>query len=110
MFCPQCGNEVGDEQAFCQHCGARLVQEAGTAEIAPQEPEAGGREKTAWEDREAKGFFAGLFRTLNDTLLHPTAFFKKMPVTGGLTDPLLYALIVGMVGAHVLLFLANIVA
>ena len=98
MFCPQCGNEVGEEQAFCQHCGARLVQETGLAETTVSAHETGGRERTAWEDRETKGFFTGLVRTMNDVLLHPADFFKKMPVTGGLTDPLLYALIIGMVG------------
>jgi hypothetical protein len=49
------------------------------------------------------GFFNGLFKTVNQVLFSPSAFFKKMPVTGGLTDPLLYAMIVGTVG---LLFLS----
>jgi hypothetical protein len=56
------------------------------------------RSKTPWENREEIGFFPGLFRTMKDTLFTPSEFFKKMPVSGGLTDPLLYALIVGMVG------------
>jgi hypothetical protein len=74
---------------FCQHCGARLAEAA---------PISGGREKTHWEDRESRGFLRGLFTTLNDVLFRPSVFFKKMPVTGGLTDPLLYALIIGMAG------------
>ncbi len=101
MFCPRCGNEVADDQNFCHHCGARLAQErAGTAESVPPEAEVSeaGREKTPWEDRGAKGFFSGLFTTLNQVLFSPSAFFRKMPVTGGLTDPLLFALIVGMTG------------
>ena len=49
------------------------------------------------------GFFNGLFKTVNEVLFRPSAFFKKMPVAGGLTDPLLYAMIVGTVG---LLFLS----
>jgi hypothetical protein len=89
MFCPHCGNEVGEGQAFCQHCGLRLGEPA---------PVLGGREKTPWENRETHGFFGGLFKTLKLVLFNPTEFFRKMPVTGGLTDPLLYALIVGMVG------------
>ena len=96
MFCPQCGKEVGDDQLFCQHCGAKLRGEEAPADEAVQQP--AGREKTAWEDRETRGFFGGLFSTMNDSLFRPSEFFKKMPVTGGLTDPLLYALIVGMVG------------
>jgi hypothetical protein len=103
MFCPQCGNEVADDQKFCHHCGAKLSQETEkAAESAPPAESApavsGEEEKTPWEDREERGFFSGLFTTLNEVLFHPAAFYKKMPVTGGLADPLLFALIVGMVG------------
>lgn len=99
MFCPHCGKEVADDQLFCHHCGLRLREENATApleEVAASP--APGRERTAWEDREALGFFKGLFGTLNEALFRPTEFFRKMPVSGGLTDPLLYGLILGMVG------------
>jgi hypothetical protein len=98
MFCPHCGKEVADGQIFCQHCGARLSEEAASQPALERAPLGGVREKTPWEDREARGFFSGLFKTLNETLFRPSEFFKKMSVTGGLTDPLLYALIIGMVG------------
>ncbi len=98
MFCPHCGKEVADGQIFCQYCGARLSEETAPELAVETALLGGGREKTPWEDREARGFFGGLFKTLNETLFHPSEFFKKMSVTGGLTDPLLYALIVGMVG------------
>jgi hypothetical protein len=90
MFCPHCGNELAEIQAFCHHCGARLA-EPGPAVFS-------GRNKTPWEDRESVGFFTGLSRTVKETLFSPSDFFKRMPVTGGLTDPLVYALIVGMTG------------
>lgn len=96
MFCPHCGKEVAEDQVFCQHCGARLREEAVPAAEAARTP--GARHRTAWEDRESLGFFGGLFKTLNDALFRPSEFFGKMSVTGGLTDPLLYGLIVGMVG------------
>ncbi len=89
MFCPHCGKEIAEGQIFCQHCGARLVEPAS---IAP------GREKTPWEDRENKGYFTGFFTTLKNAAFHPSEFFRRMQVTGGLTDPLLYALIIGMAG------------
>lgn len=98
MFCPHCGKEAADGQLFCKHCGARLSEEAAPEPAQERAVVAGGREKTPWEDREALGFFGGLFKTLNGALFRPSEFFKKMSVSGGLTDPLLFALIIGMVG------------
>jgi len=92
MFCPHCGNEIGEGHAFCQHCGMKLEQTG-----IPPSP-TGGRERTPWEDREKEGFFGGLFKTLHQVLFKPGQFFKRMPVTGGLSSPLLFALITGMVG------------
>lgn len=98
MFCPHCGKETSEGQLFCQYCGAHL--ESGTD--TPTSAERRGR--TSWEDRENTGFLNGLFRTIKDVLFSPTIFFGKMPVTGGMTDPLLYGLIVGMVGLSCLYF------
>ena len=95
MFCQHCGKEIVEGQIFCQHCGTRLVAENSSLGVSPPD---GGRYKTPWEDRETNGFFSGLFRTVQDVLFSPSAFFKKMPVTGGLTDPLLFAMIIGTVG------------
>jgi uncharacterized Zn finger protein (UPF0148 family) len=72
MFCPQCGQELSDGQIFCQHCGARLVEEAAQTSGAIAGAESGGREKTPWEDREARGFFGGLFKTMNEVLFRPS--------------------------------------
>jgi hypothetical protein len=93
MFCPHCGKEVAESQAFCQHCGSSLAES-----VPALAPAAGGRTKTPWEDRENTGFFWGLFLTLKNCLFNPSESFRRMPVAGGLTDPLLYALIVGMIG------------
>ena len=92
MFCPHCGNGIAEGQIFCQQCGFRLVAEGGTGSPG------GGRCKTPWEDRAANGYFSGIFSTAKNALLSPSDFFKKMAVTGGLTDPLLFAMIIGMVG------------
>lgn len=92
MYCPQCGKEIAEGQVFCQYCGSRLAAEPGMS--LPSS----GRTKTAWENREETGFFHGLLSTLKDALFIPSEFFKKMPVSGGLTDPLLFALIIGMAG------------
>jgi hypothetical protein len=93
MFCPHCGKEITDDQAFCQHCGVGLRKSG--SESAPVES---GRIKTPWENREESGFFNGLLLTLSRVLFTPSNFFRKMPVTGGLSSPLQYALIVGIVG------------
>jgi hypothetical protein len=88
MFCPHCGKEIADTKEFCQYCGAR---------VEVSSPGAGGREKVPWEDRGTQGAVGGMIKTLKETLFNPSGFFKKMAVTGGLADPILYALIVGMV-------------
>jgi len=36
--------------------------------------------------------------TLKESLFSPTAFFRRMNVTGGLADPLLFSIITGMSG------------
>ncbi len=89
MFCPHCGKEIPGDQAFCQYCGTGVTAPA---------PGAGGREKVPWEDRGTQGTFGGMIKTLKESLFNPSGFFKKMAVTGGLADPILYALIVGMIG------------
>jgi hypothetical protein len=89
MFCPHCGKEVSESQAFCQFCG-----EAIAVDISAPSP---GRAKTAWEDPSTHWTAKGLISSLRESLFAPTHFFRIMNVTGGITDPLLYALITGMV-------------
>lgn len=92
VFCPYCGKDISAGQAFCQHCGSRLAEEDGSAQAIAE------RKKTPWENRENVGFFNSLLKTAKDTLFSPSDFFKHMSTTGGLTDPLLYALIIGITG------------
>lgn len=87
MVCQQCGKEISEGQTFCHHCGA-------PAAGRPRDT----RMRTPWEDRSGHGFVKGLIRTIKESMFNPTEFFKSMPVTGGLTDPLLYAMIIGMIG------------
>ncbi len=44
------------------------------------------------------GFVNALIETTKAVLTAPTAFFRAMPVTGGIGGPLLYAVVVGWVG------------
>jgi len=52
----------------------------------------------SWEDMENLGFFRAFFSTLGDVLFHPSRFFSRMPVEGGLIHPLIFALIMGVLG------------
>jgi len=58
-------------------------------------PGAGG---IPWDDRDRIGFFGALVETTRQVLTAPGAFFRAMPVTGGLGSPLLYAVVIGWVG------------
>jgi hypothetical protein len=62
------------------------------------EPAGGAREGTPWERRASIGFASGLIETTQQVLTAPAAFFRAMPVTGGIGSPLLYALILGYAG------------
>jgi hypothetical protein len=53
---------------------------------------------TPWERRGEIGFAAALVETTQQVLLRPTEFFARMPVTGGVGGPLLYAVILGYLG------------
>jgi len=53
---------------------------------------------TPWERREQIGFFPALVETTQQALTGPEAFFRGMPVTGGITAPLLYGVLIGYVG------------
>ena len=54
-----------------------------------------------WENREQAGWLNALFETIQMVLLRPMEAFAVMRREGGFTDPLLYTLILGMVGAVV---------
>ncbi len=54
-----------------------------------------------WENREQTGWFNALLETIQMVLLRPAEAFAAMRREGGLMDPLLYAVILGMVGAIV---------
>lgn len=71
--------------------GAQLVT-AGSA--AGTQPEAG----LPWEHRRQLGFFKAYFETVSVLLMKPSEAFTLMKREGGLTDPLLFALIGGSVG------------
>ncbi len=53
----------------------------------------------AWEQRERYGFLNALFLTTREVLTAPGTFFGSMPSRLGLGQPLLYAIILGLLAA-----------
>lgn len=51
-----------------------------------------------WEDMENLGFLKAFFATLGEVLFHPTRFYSRMPVDRGLINPLIFALVMGVLG------------
>jgi hypothetical protein len=51
-----------------------------------------------WDQRRRIGFAAAFVETTRQVLTRPAAFFRRMPVTGGLGSPLLYAVVAGWIG------------
>lgn len=69
--------------------------------IPPEEPSplpSGPGGGTPWERRDSIGLVAALVETTQEVLLRPADFFARMPVTGGVGGPLLYAVILGYLG------------
>lgn len=104
-LCPVCQHELSDPPpAACPSCGTALgVAEAPPALPPPAEPFPGpsstpAEAGTPWDDRTRLGLLTALVETTRQVLTAPGAFFRGMPVTGGLGSPLIYALIVGWLG------------
>ena len=112
-YCKNCGkvSESETEIKFCVHCGAEFAPvgeyspESTGSELPPaaspaQQTGAGSEEKKycAWEDKASLGFFGALFENWKESLFNPANFFRRMPVTGGFGNPLIYGIIMGMIG------------
>jgi hypothetical protein len=112
--CPNCHVVLPDPpERFCPSCGTDLAAAPTAPPYAPPPagypppsyppggggygaPPPGGQ--TPWERRDSIGFVNALIETIKQVLSQPAAFFRSMPVTGGLGSPLLYAVIVGYIG------------
>ena len=105
--CPYCQAALPEpSERFCRNCGGDL--EAPPPSPAPEalfSPPSvtvvGGSGDVAWERRREVGFLTALVETTQKILFSPVEFFSRMPVTGGLGSPLLYALLVGYVSLAV---------
>ena len=99
ITCPQCGFEQ-PETDDCIKCGiiiSKFRREQETARsLRGQVREISSEEKTPWESGE--GFFSAFFRTAREVLFSPVQFFRKNATGEGFWPPLIYGLIVGVIG------------
>lgn len=102
--CPRCQNPLPDPpERFCPSCGADLelpppIPPPVSDPRTEWAPGPGAREGTPWERRAEIGIASALIETTQRVLTAPAAFFRAMPVTGGIGSPLVYALIIGYAG------------
>jgi hypothetical protein len=69
-----------------------LQQPAGPSWAAPDASKSTGS-PVPFEDLPRHGFFPGMWTTIRMVLTGPSAFFRAMPVTGGMTKPLIFHLL-----------------
>lgn len=102
-ICPTCGKKLPEslEVNFCPYCGVSFVEPAAAPHAAEESEPAGEesapREGIPWENAWLP-LAQRLTQTWTDSLFRPVAFFKNMPITGGIALALLYALIFEIAG------------
>jgi hypothetical protein len=105
--CEHCGNEydpAGDDRKcpFCGHIsGMNAVPTSGGGY---GEDDADARGDSAWERRESWLDFQAMFEMIRNVLVDPVSTFKHMKLSGDMGSPLLFAIILGMVGVITALF------
>lgn len=117
-LCPHCRHAVPDPPAgLCPNCGGDLRASslppegaasgaAGSESAPPPLPPfapassaaPGAGPGTPWDQRDRIGFFNALVETTRQVLTQPSPFYRAMPVTGGLSSPLLYGVVLGWAG------------
>jgi len=110
--CQRCGqiSETASGIKFCPYCGAPFEEAEEMTQIMPS-PESNNTGQSQsppqeqppiyyvpWEDKKNLGFLGPLFETFKESCFNPSQFFEKLPVKGGIGNPLLYALIMGFIG------------
>ncbi|MBW2056444.1 MAG: YIP1 family protein [Deltaproteobacteria bacterium] len=51
-----------------------------------------------WEEMDDLGFLRALFGTIGEVLFHPSRFYSRMPIGKGLLHPLIFAIVMGVLG------------
>ncbi len=71
-----------------------MTGERGPTPYRPREE----RKYCPWEDMERLGFLQAFLTTLREVLFSPTRFYSRMPTSRGFTNPMIFALILGVLG------------
>ena len=88
--CPCCQHVLPDPpERFCPNCGGdckrpHLHRPASAAFRRRHRAGRAARGGTPWERRSEIGFVAALVETTQQVLTGPDAFFRSMPVSGGI--------------------------
>ncbi|HMK37083.1 MAG TPA: YIP1 family protein [Desulfomonilaceae bacterium] len=93
--CPFCGNAPEPEKKNADH---DMANESVAAEPGSPSPRS---EYCPWEDQEHIGFWEGMVQTVKLSVFSPRQFFATLPRQGSLFVPLLYGLILEMLGSIV---------
>ena len=119
--CPNCGQPALPDDKFCRNCGVPFKERPTDQEMfsetppltppeppippppftqsAPGDPPPEEENHVPWEEREKYGFFEALWLTWKESIINPDKFFARMPYTGGMGGPILYAIIIGLIYA-----------
>jgi hypothetical protein len=99
-LCPNCGRTLSDrDDRQCPFCGAVLGASSDVPPPPGLPPPLPGRGAgTPWERRSEIGLIPALVETTKAVLFSPTAFFRAMPVSGGIGAPLGYGVILAYLG------------
>ncbi len=106
--CPHCSSEIPQTASKCVHCGQWLTDNA--AEVEPPQPtrvaessevvssdyDREVEEGCAWEERANYGTTKAYFMTAMECLMRPTRFFANLPREGGYFNPILFAVMSGV--------------
>ena len=99
ITCPQCGFEQ-PETDECAKCGVIISKyhkyREETRAIRGKVREQRSEQKPAWESGE--GFIGAFFKTTFECLFHPVLFYRKVALGEGYLSPLIYGLIIGIIG------------
>lgn len=88
--CPRCNSEVEEGVAVCPTCGFNMSEGSLPG---------GGGGDNPWEQRSEVGFARALMDTVKMVITNPVEFYGTLKKDGDWGSPIIYAIIVGWIGA-----------